>query len=39
LIFKAKYSGKPAREYKFKLDPFQQTAVDCLEMNESVLVV
>jgi ATP-dependent RNA helicase DOB1 len=28
----------PAKEYKFKLDPFQQQSVDCLERNESVLV-
>ena len=35
----AKYTGKPAKEYPFKLDPFQQTAVNCLEMGESVLVV
>ena len=30
--------AKPAREYKFKLDTFQQKAVDCLEARESVLV-
>ncbi len=35
----AKYTGKAAKEYPFKLDPFQQTAVNCLEMGESVLVV
>jgi len=35
---KPKYTGKAAREYPFKLDPFQQTAVNCLEMGESVLV-
>jgi ATP-dependent RNA helicase DOB1 len=29
---------KPAKEYKFELDPFQQYAVDCLERNQSVLV-
>ena len=28
----------PAKVYPFKLDPFQQTAVDCIERNESVLV-
>jgi len=27
-----------AKEYAFKLDPFQQAAVGCLEKNESVLV-
>eukprot|EP00899_Mesostigma_viride_P011889 jgi/Mesvir1/20700/Mv14899-RA.2 len=32
------YTGKPAREYPFKLDPFQSTAVACLERGESVLV-
>jgi len=29
---------KPAKEYKFELDPFQRYAVDCLERNQSVLV-
>ncbi|KAJ3090361.1 ATP-dependent RNA helicase mtr4 [Quaeritorhiza haematococci] len=29
---------KPARTYKFKLDPFQETAVSSIERNESVLV-
>jgi len=29
---------KPAREYGFTLDKFQQEAVTCLERNESVLV-
>ena len=28
----------PAKEYKFKLDTFQQTAVDHIERGESVLV-
>jgi len=28
----------PAKTYKFKLDPFQEASVDCLERNESVLV-
>ena len=28
----------PTKVYPFKLDPFQQTAVDCIERNESVLV-
>ena len=27
-----------AKEYKFTLDSFQQTAIECLERNESVLV-
>jgi len=31
-------SQPPAKVYPFKLDPFQQTAVDCIERNESVLV-
>eukprot|EP00887_Chlorella_sp_A99_P001342 scaffold14.g1342.t1 len=30
--------GPPAREYPFKLDPFQQTAVNALEAGHSVLV-
>lgn len=29
---------KPAKEYKFKLDVFQQEAVNYIEANESVLV-
>ncbi|CAI7851139.1 unnamed protein product [Closterium sp. NIES-54] len=29
---------KPAKEYPFKLDPFQEEAVRCLEANESVLI-
>lgn len=29
---------KPAKKYKFVLDPFQQQAVACLERTESVLV-
>ncbi|KZT08888.1 antiviral helicase [Laetiporus sulphureus 93-53] len=29
---------KPAREYKFTLDPFQQVSVSAIERNESVLV-
>lgn len=28
----------PAREWPFKLDPFQQTSIDSIERNESVLV-
>lgn len=31
-------AGPPAREYPFKLDPFQQTAVNALEAGHSVLV-
>lgn len=31
-------SEKPAREYPFTLDPFQSTAIACIERNESVLV-
>eukprot|EP00033_Pygsuia_biforma_P000792 GCRY01000924.1.p1 GENE.GCRY01000924.1~~GCRY01000924.1.p1 ORF type:complete len:1040 (-),score=392.45 GCRY01000924.1:28-3147(-) len=30
--------GEPAKTYSFVLDPFQETAVACLERNESVLV-
>ncbi|KXS11346.1 antiviral helicase [Gonapodya prolifera JEL478] len=29
---------KPARTWEFSLDPFQKTAVACIERNESVLV-
>ena len=29
---------KPAREYKFTLDPFQQVSVHAIQRNESVLV-
>jgi ATP-dependent RNA helicase DOB1 len=29
---------KPAREYPFELDPFQQAAISCIEREESVLV-
>eukprot|EP00117_Sycon_ciliatum_P021441 scpid29947/ scgid18789/ Superkiller viralicidic activity 2-like 2; ATP-dependent helicase SKIV2L2 len=29
---------KPAKEYKFVLDPFQREAVKCVENNQSVLV-
>lgn len=28
----------PAREYPFKLDPFQRVAISCIERSESVLV-
>ena len=28
----------PAREYPFKLDPFQRAAISCIERSESVLV-
>ncbi|KZT54268.1 antiviral helicase [Calocera cornea HHB12733] len=30
--------SKPAREYKFELDPFQKVSVHAIERNESVLV-
>ena len=30
--------GPPAREFPFKLDPFQQTAISALEAGDSVLV-
>lgn len=30
--------AKPAREYKFTLDPFQQVSVYAIQRNESVLV-
>ncbi|XP_072762709.1 exosome RNA helicase MTR4 [Anoplolepis gracilipes] len=30
--------GKPAKEYKFILDPFQKEAILCIEHNQSVLV-
>eukprot|EP00854_Cymbomonas_tetramitiformis_P010413 gene10413-12314_t len=30
--------SEPAKEYAFKLDPFQATAANCLERRESVLV-
>ncbi|EZG45502.1 putative ATP-dependent RNA helicase [Gregarina niphandrodes] len=29
---------EPARKFAYPLDPFQKTAIDCIEMNESVLV-
>ena len=29
---------RPAKEYKFELDPFQKTSIACLERGESVLV-
>jgi len=31
-------AAEPAKTYAYKLDPFQQQAVNCLERNESVLV-
>lgn len=31
-------TGKPAKEYKFILDPFQKEAILCIENNQSVLV-
>lgn len=30
--------SKPAKEYKFILDPFQKEAILCIENNQSVLV-
>ena len=30
--------GPPAREYPFQIDPFQATAINCLESGHSVLV-
>lgn len=32
------YTGERAKTYPFKLDPFQEISVCCLERNESVLV-
>ncbi|CAI9099042.1 OLC1v1035803C1 [Oldenlandia corymbosa var. corymbosa] len=32
------YNGEMAKKYPFKLDPFQEVSVACLERNESVLV-
>lgn len=32
------YSGEMAKSYPFRLDPFQQVSIACLERNESVLV-
>lgn len=32
------YTGEVAKTYLFKLDPFQEVSVACLERNESVLV-
>ncbi|XP_051131807.1 DExH-box ATP-dependent RNA helicase DExH10 [Andrographis paniculata] len=32
------YTGERAKAYSFKLDPFQEVSVSCLERNESVLV-
>lgn len=31
-------TGKPAKEYKFVLDPFQKEAILCIENNQSILV-
>jgi ATP-dependent RNA helicase DOB1 len=31
-------TNKPAKEYKFVLDPFQKEAILCIENNQSVLV-
>ncbi|KAK9798903.1 hypothetical protein WJX73_005375 [Symbiochloris irregularis] len=33
-----KWTGTMAKQYPFTLDPFQTTAIACLERNESVLV-
>jgi ATP-dependent RNA helicase DOB1 len=30
--------ARPAREYKFVLDPFQQVSIHAIQRNESVLV-
>ncbi|KAL2481885.1 Protein HUA ENHANCER 2 [Abeliophyllum distichum] len=32
------FNGERAKTYPFKLDPFQEVSVACLERNESVLV-
>ncbi|KAG6428501.1 hypothetical protein SASPL_112753 [Salvia splendens] len=32
------YNGERAKTYPFKLDPFQEVSISCLERNESVLV-
>ncbi|KZV49019.1 superkiller viralicidic activity 2-like 2 [Dorcoceras hygrometricum] len=32
------FAGERAKSYQFKLDPFQEVSVACLERNESVLV-
>ncbi|KAG2560631.1 hypothetical protein PVAP13_8KG080900 [Panicum virgatum] len=32
------FNGEMAKEYPFKLDPFQSVSIACLERNESVLV-
>ncbi|XP_077238593.1 DExH-box ATP-dependent RNA helicase DExH10-like isoform X2 [Tasmannia lanceolata] len=32
------YNGEMAKKYPFKLDPFQQVSIACLERHESVLV-
>ncbi|KAK4432727.1 DExH-box ATP-dependent RNA helicase DExH10 [Sesamum alatum] len=32
------YNGERAKTYPFKLDPFQEISVACLERNESILV-
>ncbi|KAL0127508.1 hypothetical protein PUN28_003056 [Cardiocondyla obscurior] len=33
-----RHQGKPAKEYKFILDPFQKEAILCIDNNQSVLV-
>lgn len=35
--FQAKPARKPAKEYKFQLDPFQQAAVNFIEAGEDLL--
>lgn len=35
---KASKGKAPAKTYPFKLDHFQRKAVECIELNESVLV-
>ncbi|KAL6058327.1 Exosome RNA helicase MTR4 [Balamuthia mandrillaris] len=37
-LFNPPFPANPARKYKFVLDPFQRTAVSCLERGDSVLV-
>ncbi|KAK2724137.1 exosome RNA helicase MTR4-like [Artemia franciscana] len=32
------FTGTPAKEYPFKLDPFQQEAIQCIQNSQSVLV-
>lgn len=37
-LLRPRYDGERAKQYAFVLDPFQETAVACLERRESVLV-